>query len=247
MKNLRKPPHSPLIPALAAAALTFAMTGAFDHAEAAEGGLIFTSLQVEQLEYRSSDDGNSLNLDVQGWIGNDDNKIWFKSEAEKPEDGKFEEAEIQLLYSRRISNYFDAQIGLRHDFEPSPERSHLVAGFQGLAPYWFEVDSSVFLSNKGEASARVEAEYDLLITQKLILQPSVEASVSAESVPERGIGKGLNDVQVGLRLRYEFVKQFAPYVGVHWERKLGQTARFAREEGEGDEQISVVAGLRFWF
>jgi copper resistance protein B len=103
------------------------------------------------------------------------------------------------------------------------------------------------VSEKGDLSARLEAEYDLLITQRLVLQPKAELAVAAQRVPELGVGSGLNDIELGLRLRYEFSREFAPYVGVHWERKVGETARLAREEGEQADSLWVVAGLRFWF
>ena len=158
-----------------------------------------------------------------------------------------EKGEIQLLYSRRLSDFFDAQAGVRYDFAPDPERGFGVFALQGLAPYWFEVDASAFVSNEGELSARFEAEYDLLITQKLILQPTAEVNIAAQSVRERGIGSGINDVELGLRLRYEIERKFAPYVGTSWERKIGQTADYARNEGEDVDNLSFVTGVRFSF
>jgi copper resistance protein B len=122
-----------------------------------------------------------------------------------------------------------------------------VAGIEGLAPYWFEVGGALFLSDKGDLLARVEASYDQRITQRLILQPNAELNFAAQDVPELGIGSGLSDIELGLRLRYEFVPEFAPYVGVNWERKTGDSARYAREDGEGVSAASLVAGIQFWF
>lgn len=216
-------------------------------ASAAEMDRIFTFFEVEQLEYRYDGDQNTINWDAQGWVGGDDDKIWFKSEGEQIQGGPMEEAEVQLLYSHRISDFFDIQGGLRYDFDPSPDRGFAVLGIEGLAQHFFEIDAAVFLSNQGEISARFKGEYDLLITQRLILQPRLETNIAVQDVEERGIGPGFNDIELGLRLRYEIVREFAPYVGVSWERSLGKTADYVRDEGEEVGGVSFVAGLRFWF
>lgn len=233
-----------LLPALLLAGPAFLST---DAATAAEPGQIFTYFEAEQFEYRLSDGNDSLNWDVKGWIGDDDDKLRLKSEGEKPLGERLEEAEFQLLYSRRISDFFDAHAGLRFDLQPEPERGFFVAGVQGLAPYWIELDASAFVSHRGEVSARIEAEADILITQSLVLQPVAEVNLAVQDVEERGVGSGLSDVELGLRLRYEIRREFAPYIGVSWERKLGETADLAREEGEEAGRVSFVAGLRFWF
>jgi copper resistance protein B len=214
---------------------------------AAEMDQVFGFFQVEQLEYRLSDGEDALHLDAQGWVGGDDHKAWLKLEGEKPRHGRLEQGEAQLLYSRRISDFFDAQAGLRYDIAPDPERAFAVLGLQGLATYFFEVDAALFLSHEGELSGRLEAEYELPITQRLVLQPTAELNVAARSVEERGIGSGLNDIELGLRLRYEIVRELAPYVGVNWEHSFGETADLAREEGEDDDALSLVLGIRFWF
>ena len=219
----------------------------FGPAYSSEPGQLFTLFQAEQFEYRASDGHDSLNWDVQGWIGRDDHKALLKTEGEKAVDGRLEKGEFQLLYSHRVSDFFDAQAGVRYDIEPGPERSFGVLAMQGLAPYWFEIDVSAFISNEGEVSARFETDYDLLITQKLILQPTAEINLAAQSVRERGIGSGVNDVELGFRLRYEFERKFAPYVGISWERKIGETADLARHHDEDVESLSLVTGIRFWF
>ena len=219
----------------------------FGPAQSAEPGQLFTFFQVEQFEYRANDGQDSLNWDAQGWIGNDEYKVWLKTEGEKPTDGRLEKGELQLLYSRRVSDFFDAQAGVRYDIEPGPERGFGVFALQGLARYWFEVDASAFVSNEGEVSARFEAEYDLLITQKLILQPMAEVNLAVQSVRERGIGSGINDIELGLRLRYEIQRNFAPYIGISWERKIGETADLARDEGEEVDNLAFVTGIRFSF
>lgn len=202
----------------------------------------------DRLEYQSNGGLSALLFDGQGWWGTDRNKLWLKSEIEYDFDARrFHEAEIEALWSRPIARYFDLQAGVRHDFEPDPSRNYGVIGVQGLAPYWFEIDAAVFVSGHGDITARFEAEYDLLLMQRLVLQPRTELNFAAQSVSELGIGSGLSTAELGLRLRYEITRQFAPYVGVNWTRSVGETADFARADGEDPSSISFVAGLRFWF
>lgn len=208
---------------------------------------ILGTLLIDRLEHRWRDGENSIAWDVQGWIGGDTNKIWFNAEGSKPVEGGAERAEFQLLYSRITSEFWDAQIGVRHDVRPRPQTTYGVLGFQGVAPYFFDVNTQLFISEDGDFSARLEAEYDLLITQKLILQPRAEVNVSAQRVRELDVGPGFNDIDLGLRLRYEVVREFAPYIGVNWERKLGETADIARDHGEDASDVSLVAGIRLWF
>lgn len=202
----------------------------------------------DRLEIRAEPGVDVLLWDLDAWYGGRLNKLWIKSEAEYDLDaGRFEEAELQLLWSRAITPYFDAQAGLRHDFAPGGNRTHAVLGVQGLAPYWFEIDAAAFLSNEGELTAGFEAEYDFLLTQRLILQPRAELSWSGQDMPDLETGAGLTSFEAGLRLRYEIVRQFAPYIGVEWTRQLGETADYARAAGEDTESTAIVAGLRVWF
>jgi copper resistance protein B len=211
------------------------------------GAKLYGQVLVEQLEYRFQNGKDVMNWDAQAWYGGDYEKIRLKTEgALRPSDG-VEDAEVQLLYARLVAYYWDIQAGVRHDFRPEPSRSYGVIGLQGLAPGYFEVDLNGFVSEEGDFSGRLKAEYDLLITQRLILQPKVEINIAAQDVPELGIGQGLNDVELGLRLRYEIVREFAPYIGVTWHRKLGETANFARREGEDVDEFAMLAGVRFWF
>jgi len=203
---------------------------------------------VDRFEYQSNDGVPTLLFDAQGWWGTDRNRLWVKSEIEYDfERNRFEEAELQALWSRPIARYFDFQAGIRHDFEPDPTRTFGVIGIQGLAPYWFEIDANIFVSGRGDVSARFEAEYDLLLTQRLIIQPRTELNFAVQSVEDFGVGSGLSTAEVGLRLRYEIKRQFAPYVGVNWVRSVGETADFARADAENVGAVSVVAGLRLWF
>ena len=205
----------------------------------------FLSFNLAEYQVRKGRDG--FRWDGEGWYGGDINKITVKSDGEGAFGEGVEEAEIQLLYSRAIDPYFNLQAGIRQDLGPGPKRTYAAVGFEGLAPYWFEVEGALFLSNKGDVLGRLEGYYDQRITQRLILQPRLEANFALQDVPEGGIGSGLSDVELGLRLRYEVVKEFAPYIGVEWAKKTGDTARFARAAGEDADVTSFVAGIRFWF
>lgn len=221
--------------------------GAPAHAEKMDDQL-FTLLKVNQLEYRFQDGNDVVAWEGQGRIGTDENKFALKTEGEfVPDTRKFENAEVQLLYQRMISDFFDMQVGVRQDIRPEPTRTFGVLGINGLAPQWFETDASFFVSHKGDASVRLEAEYELLITQRLVLEPSAELNIAFSNDEETGVGAGLSDVELGLRLRYEIVREFAPYIGVNWERKIGKTADFARAEGEDANAFAVVAGIRVFY
>lgn len=211
------------------------------------GGMPAWMIMFEQLEYRAQKGANGYALEAEGWYGGDLNRFAFRTEGEGEIGGPLESAELQALYSRALDAWFNLQLGVRHDIRPKPQRTYAVVGIEGLAPYLFDVGGALFLSEKGDLLARVEASYDQRITQQLILQPNVELNFAAQDVPELGIGAGLSDVELGLRLRYEFVPEFAPYVGVNWERKTGDSARFARNAGEAASATSFIAGVRFWF
>jgi copper resistance protein B len=211
------------------------------------GGGSFRKVFVDRAETRVRAGREGYLLDVQAWYGGDIDKLWLKSEIEGNWGEQLDHAEVQALWSHAIGPWFDLQAGARFDLQPGPNRTHLVLGVQGLAPYWWEVDGAVFLSNKGELTARAEAEYDLRITQKLILQPRVEAELSAQHIEELGIGAGLSEASLGGRLRYQISPLIAPYVGVEYERAFGKTGDFRRAEGEKRGGINLVAGIRLWF
>lgn len=214
----------------------------------AHGGAATLFVLADRFEYQSGDGSPALLLEGQGWWGTDENRLWIKSMIDYDLDaGTLEEAEVQALWSRPVTRYFDVQAGLRHDFEPGPSRTYAVLGVHGLAPYWFEVGGAMFLSEEGDLSARVEAQYEFRLTQRLILQPRTELNFAAEDVPELETGAGLSTVEAGLRLRYEVDRQFAPYIGVNWTASTGETADYARARGEDTETLSFVAGIRLWF
>jgi copper resistance protein B len=218
-----------------------------DRLRTEEGGLRHHLFLADRLETGFGDGDERYAWDLQGWYGGDIHRIWFKSEGEgEPGDGTHE-LEIQALYSRAISPFFDAQLGVRCDVRPDPDRSYVVAGIQGLLPFVFELDAALFLSEKGDLSGRVETEYDLHITQRLVMQPRLEFGFAAQTRPELGIGSGFSSVEAGVRLRYEIRREIAPYVGIAWERTLGDTADFVRASGEDPRSLQLVLGARFWF
>ena len=183
----------------------------------------------------------------EAWFGTDEHRLVLKSEGEGARGDGVEHAEVQALYSRPVTLYGDLQIGVRQDLQPGPDRTYATVGFESLFPYWFEAEGAAFLSQKGELSARIEGSYDFRLAQRLVLQPRGELTLSAQDVRSLGVGSGLSDLELAVRLRYEIRREFAPYVGVVWGRKFGDTARFARADGHGVEDTRVVAGLRAWF
>jgi copper resistance protein B len=209
---------------------------------------MFAVFQADRFEYQAIEGEDFMLWDVMAWIGRDYNKLYLESEGSWLVDAEeFEELEVELLYGRSIDAFWDLQLGVRHDFEPNPERTFAAVGIQGLAPQWFEVDATVYVSEDGDLSAGLEAEYDLLLTQRLIVQPRLETALAVQQVEEYGVGQGFNDVELGLRLRYEIRREIAPYIGVSWKRKLGETADLAEKEGEDTDTTAFVAGIRFWF
>jgi copper resistance protein B len=211
------------------------------------GGYTGYMVLIDQLEYRARNGRDGYGWDGQGWYGTDYDRLWIKSEGEGDFGRDPESAEVQALYSRAIDPWFNLQAGIRCDIRPRPDRAYLAVGVQGLARYWFEVDGALFLSNKGDLTARFEAEYDQRLTNWIILQPRIEFDLAAQDVPELGIGSGLSSFEAGFRLRYEIKREFAPYVGVQYERRFGDTARLARTAGEDVGGWAFLVGLRSWF
>ncbi len=254
--NPGRPPEEPVPPAalggpVHAADLLFgadAMAASRRALVRDNGDVRITAVIIDRLEAGFGDDDETWLWDVQGWSGGDINRFWWKSEGEGGLDDGLEEAELQALYSRALTPFWDVQAGVRQDFRPDGEdTTHLVLGLQGLAPHWWEVDAAAFLSTEGDLTARVEAEYDQRITRRLILQPRFEIDLSASDIPALEIGSGLSSAEAGLRLRYEFRKELAPYVGVEWSRSFGDTADYIEARGGEPEDIRFVVGLKAWF
>lgn len=208
---------------------------------------IYWHVQADQLEYRAGDGADVMAWEANAWIGNDDHRLAFKSEGENPIGKRLEKAELQMLYRKPISDFFDVNAGIRHDLRPDPDRTYAVIGIQGLAKQFVETDANLFVSETGDVSARFEAEVDWLLTQRLILQPLIEADLAFSEDRRIHSGAGINTVEAGLRLKYEVRREFAPYIGLHYERKFGATANFARDEGEDVDALRFVAGVSFWF
>ena len=214
-------------------------------AAGADDPLLFM-LKFDELELRDGDEGTVTAWKGHFWAGKDLNKLWIKSEGERLH-GDTENAEFQLLYSRAVDANWDLQLGLRHDSKPEPTRDWFAIGFYGLAPYFFEVDSAVFVNDDGQVNLRVDVEYELMLTQKWVLAPEVKVNWFSKDDDDLDIGSGFADIEAGLRLRYEITRQIAPYIGIHYERLLGNTRDIARAEGEDTGDTQAVAGIRFWF
>ncbi len=223
------------------------MAMARHHLQEHHGGEDFYQvlLNVAEVQFHNSDDG--YRWAGQAWFGGDLHRLFVKTEGEGAFHNGLESAEVQALYSRAIGPYFYLQAGARQDVGPSPKRTYATAGFEGLAPEFFEVEGAAFLSNTGDLLARLEGYYNQRITQRLVLQPRVELNFTAQNVRENKLGSGLSNAELGLRLRYEIRREFAPYLGVSWNRTFGDTAEFVRSDGGSVTSFSVVAGIRAWF
>ena len=209
------------------------------------GGMTTTVVRINRLE-AAFGNGEGYAWEAEAVYGGAINRLALLTEGEGAFGGAVEDAEIEALWAHAIGPWFDLRAGVRLDLEPAT-RSHLALGVQGLAPYMIHVDASAYLSDRGDLTARIEADHDMRITQSLILQPRVELELAAQDVPERALGAGLASIEAGLRLRYEITRQFAPYVGVQWEQALGKTRRIARASGEDASAVVALVGVRAWF
>lgn len=205
---------------------------------------IFHSFTLEA-DFGEDKNGSVKNWDLDGWIGNDFNKLALKSEGKMKKDDLVRN-EFWGLYSRNISEFWDGQIGIRFDEKPKAT-SYLTLGFEGLAPYFFETQAHLFVSENGNLTARIRQEIDFLITQQLILQPFFEANFAAQKVAEQKIATGINDAEFGVQTRFEVTKKFAPYIDFHYQSKFGGTAKMARKYGENRDNFATVLGLRLRF
>jgi copper resistance protein B len=204
------------------------------------------SLLVDRLETARGDGNSFTAYDLQAWYGRTYDRAVLKAEGDI-DSHEITDARSELLWGHAVAAYWDRQLGVRLDSGDGPNRGWLAFGVQGLAPYWFEVDLTGYLGEEGRTALRLDTEYELLLTQKLILQPRIEANAYGKSDPRRGVSSGLSDLTTGLRLRYEIRREFAPYVGVEWARRFGDTQDLAKDAGEDASETRFVAGLRFWF
>jgi copper resistance protein B len=201
---------------------------------------------ADKLEWQDADDGSTLAWDLSGWVGGDIDRLWLRSEGERS-NGVTEDAEIQALWGHAISPWWDVVSGVRQDFKPGAPQTWAAFGVQGMALYNFEAEATAFIGEGGQSAVRLEGDYDILLTNRLILQPTVELNAYGKNDAQRGIGSGLSNTEAGLRLRYEIRREFAPYLGVTWNRTYGNTADYANDEGEDRSETRLVLGVRLWF
>lgn len=201
---------------------------------------------IDQLEIWNASPGTGLGWDAVAWIGSDVNRLWLRSEGEYV-DSSLESAELEVLVGHSIAPWWDVVAGIRHDFKPGQSQDFFALGMMGLSPYKFETDITLYFGESGQTAARLQFEYETLFTNRLILQPKLELNFYGQDDPERGIGSGLSTASIGLRLRYEITRQFAPYLGVSWDKTFGQTADYLRSEGESTTELTALAGVRVWF
>jgi copper resistance protein B len=239
-----EPPHDHAADALFDPA---AMASAREALYRESGGMTFSMIRLDLAEVQVREGRDGYRWQGEAWVGGDRDRAMLKYEGEGEIGGALESAEVQVLYTRALDPWWNLAAGVRHDFRPGPQRTYAVVGVEGLAPYWFHLSAAAFLSDKGDAHFRAEGSHDIRLTQRAILQPRVELNLALQDVPALGIGSGLSDVELGLRLRYELRREFAPYLGVEWNRKTGDTARFARALGDDPDTVSLVAGVRLWF
>lgn len=214
---------------------------------AAKGGdPILTKVMVDQLEVREESGEQQNVLEGQVWIGQDLNKLWIKLDSDYENSDDYE-TELQLLYSKAVAPYWDLQMGVRSDNSPDENETWAVLGVQGLAPYYFETDAAAFLSEDGDLAFNLSFEYELLFTQKLVLSPELSLDMYAQDDDEAGVGSGLAASNLGLRLRYEMVREFAPYIGISQSNLLGNTKDLVEDVGGSTSSTQYVAGFRAWF
>lgn len=199
-----------------------------------------------RLEGWNAGPGTGMQWEAASWIGTDLNRLWLRTEGEG-RDGRLGNADLEVLYGHSVSPWWDVLAGVRHDFKPGASQDFLAFGVQGMAPYKFDIAATGYVGQAGQTSARIEADYELLLTNRLVLQPLVEVNLFGQTDARRGTGAGLSTIEAGLRLRYEITRRFAPYVGVVQERAYGATARLRHTDGEDANETRIVAGVRIWF
>jgi copper resistance protein B len=206
----------------------------------------FGKLLVDEAELATGDGERGQNVEAAAWYGNDYDKAWVKVEGER-RGGALESGRTELLWDHTVAAFWSTQLGVRHDSGQGGGRNWLAFGVQGLAPYWFETEATAYLRSGGGLGARLNVKYEVLFSSRLILEPELGANLYSRADPEKGTGKGLSDINAGLRLRYEITRKIAPYIGVTWNRQFGETADMARVRGSERSKVQAVAGVRLWF
>jgi copper resistance protein B len=238
-----KPPLPPFIPAVTDEMRKAAFPDVDGHA--AHDNAVHSYVLFDQFEWHAGDGHEGLLWDTKGWIGRDVDRLWFRTEG-RAEDGQLDDAQAHVLYGRAVSRWWDLVAGVRQDVRPGPQATWAAIGVQGLAPYWFEIEATAYVGASGRTHFRFEGEYDLLLTNRLVLQPLLEVEVFGKSDPRRGIGRGVSTAEWGARLRYEVRREFAPYVGLTWDRKFFGTADAARARGDRTSGLRLAVGVRWW-
>lgn len=201
---------------------------------------------LDQLEVSDTSDGTEIGWEGIGWVGSDINRLWLRSKGHAL-DGSVERGRIEALYGRPVLPWWDAVAGVRQDFGNGPSRTWVAFGVQGLAPYFFEIEATAYVGESGRTALSVEAEYEMLLTNRMILTWAAEANAFGKSDAEQLIGSGLSTVEFGLRLRYELTRQFAPYIGFEREWSYGETTDFRELAGHARDDNKWVVGVRLWF
>lgn len=207
---------------------------------------VYWMLLFDEFEWQDQRDGDALSWDAHAWIGTDMHRALLRAEGQR-EDGNTTENRLELLWAHPVAAYWDLVAGARMDTEPGTTRNYVGIGVQGLAPQWLHVEATAWAGERGQTAATLKLEYELLLTNRLILTPKFETDIYGKDDMANEIGNGVSDVKAGLRLRYEIRREFAPYVGVEWTGKFGDTADMARSNDEAVRDAHIVAGLRFWF
>lgn len=206
----------------------------------------FAMLKLDRFERADTDDGIATAWKLSAWVGGDFDKLWLRSEGEHAH-GETTKGDAEILWGHVVAAFWDTQFGVRHDFGRGPDRNWAAIGVQGLAPYWFEIEATAYVGDSGRTALRLETDYELSLTQRLILQPRLELNAYGKDDPRAGIGSGLSDAALGARLRYEIRREFAPYVGVERVHLFGGSADFARADGHDAADTRWVVGLRVWY
>lgn len=210
----------------------------------------YSAMRVDLAEYQlgmgKSSGGDSYRWEGEGWVG-DVNRLLLRTRGEGSVSGRLEQAELEAAGSRALSPWWNLQVGIRQDIRPTPSRTHAMLAVEGLAPYKFDVLARLFLSDKGQVTARLEGAADERITRRLVMQPRAEIELSAQDMPVQRLGSGLTRAELGLRLRYEITRKFAPYIGVFWTWAAGRTADYRRIESESTASHAIVLGIKTLF
>jgi copper resistance protein B len=237
-------PLPPFIPVVTDADRAAAFPDVGDHE--VHGTSTHSFVVFDHLEWQTGANAGALAFEARGWVGGDVSRMWFRT-AGTGTDGRMDDAMAEVFYGRAFARWWDVVAGVRQDVEPGPARTWAAVGIQGLAPYWFEVDVTAYIGESWRTQLHLSTDYDVLLTNRLILQPSAALETFGKADPTRNIGAGLSSVEAGVRVRYEIRREFAPYAGIAWQWRTGETADLARATGDPVRDTRVVIGARVWF